>query len=232
MTDFSRRRFWFFDLDGTLADTDGDIRLAWKAAIADLGLECPSFDEKFVAGPPLEESAKMLFPGIYTDALGAAIRERFGFHYDNDGFPSTVEYPGVLAAVGKIASSGARVFIATNKRLEGASAMARKFGWDRLFEKIYTADMHKDDPAIGKMSKTELLAFAMRETGADATGCVMAGDTANDFKAAKANSMASIAVRWGYGKPEEIALADAAVSDAAELEALATGAIPRGGAAR
>ena len=32
------KRFWFFDLDGTLADTDGDIRLAWKAALADLGL--------------------------------------------------------------------------------------------------------------------------------------------------------------------------------------------------
>ena len=38
------RRFCFFDLDGTLADTDRDIREAWKAALRDLGLDCPDFD--------------------------------------------------------------------------------------------------------------------------------------------------------------------------------------------
>ena len=61
-----RRRFCFFDLDGTLADTDPDIRGAWKAALADLGLECPSFDEKFVAGPPIDEMTRILFPGAFT----------------------------------------------------------------------------------------------------------------------------------------------------------------------
>ena len=30
-----RRQFCFFDLDGTLADTDPDIRRAWKAALSD-----------------------------------------------------------------------------------------------------------------------------------------------------------------------------------------------------
>ena len=58
-----RRRFCFFDLDGTLADTDPDIRGAWKAALADLGLECPSFDEKFVAGPPIDEMTRILSRG-------------------------------------------------------------------------------------------------------------------------------------------------------------------------
>ena len=40
--------------DPTLADTDGDIRLAWKAALADLGLDCPTFDRDFIAGPPMK----------------------------------------------------------------------------------------------------------------------------------------------------------------------------------
>ena len=68
----------FFDLDGTLADTDGDIRLAGKAAMADMKLECPRFDELFVAGPTIETMAKMLFGDAYTDALGAELRRRFG----------------------------------------------------------------------------------------------------------------------------------------------------------
>ena len=64
-----RKRFCFFDLDGTLADTDPDIRRSWKAALADLGLECPDFDEKFVAGPPIDEMTRILFPGIFTASL-------------------------------------------------------------------------------------------------------------------------------------------------------------------
>ena len=51
------KKNWFFDLDGTLADTDPDIRASWKAAMADIGLVCPNFDRDFVAGPTLEEMA-------------------------------------------------------------------------------------------------------------------------------------------------------------------------------
>ena len=59
-------KFCFFDLDGTLADTDADIRLAWKKAISDLGLECPDFDARFVSGPPFDEMARTLFPDDFS----------------------------------------------------------------------------------------------------------------------------------------------------------------------
>ncbi len=197
------KKYWFFDLDGTLADTDPDIRVSWKAALADLGVDCPDFDRDFVAGPPIEEMAKKLLPGVYTDALGLAIRERFGFHYDHDGFPNTSEYPGVMDAVRRVRAAGAHVFIATNKRFEGATAMAAKFGWMDVFEKLYAGDMHKDDPSIGKMRKPELLAFILRELGAKPEECVMVGDTANDFEAAEKNGIESVAVAWGYGTEDE-----------------------------
>lgn len=202
------KKFWFFDLDGTLADTDGDIRESWKAALRDLGISCPHFDRDFVAGPPIEASAKMLLGESYTDATGAAIRERFGFHYDTDGFPNTFEYPGVLDRVRELKRGGARVFIVTNKRFAGASAMAKKFGWHAVFDKIYAGDMFKDDPAIGRMDKTSLIAFVMRENGASAEDCAMVGDTLNDFAAARANQVRSIAVSWGYGSKEELLEAD------------------------
>lgn len=208
---------WFFDLDGTLADTDADIRLAWKSALADLGLVAPDFDEKFVAGPPIDEMVRVLFPDRADAALVDAVREGFGRHYDRDGFPLTREYPGVLDRVRALKASGARVFVATNKRYAGATAMAAKFGWDRVFEKIYAGDMHRDDPAIGKLRKPALLAFAMREIGAAPEDCVMVGDTANDFEAARANGIESVGVRWGYGRPEELSTADRTVSLPAEI---------------
>ena len=200
-------KYWFFDLDGTLADTDPDIRTAWKAALRELGVECPNFDRDFVAGPTLEEMARRLLPEVATDAFCAQLRARFGFHYDHDGFPNTFEYPGVLDAVRRLKASGARVFIVTNKRYAGALAMAAKFGWMEVFEKLYAGDMFKDDPAIGKLRKPELLAYILRTLGAAPGDCALVGDTAGDFEAAASNGVASVAVSWGYGTGAERAKA-------------------------
>ncbi|MGN0854501.1 MAG: HAD family hydrolase [Kiritimatiellia bacterium] len=197
------KKILFFDLDGTLADTDGDIRLAWKAALKDLGVACPNFDRDFIAGPTIEEMARKLLPDRATDAFCAELRARFGAHYDCDGFPTTREYPGVLDRVRELKAAGARVFIATNKRYAGATVMAAKFGWMAVFERIYTGDMFKDDPLIGRMRKPELLAYALRDLGVAAENCVLVGDTINDFEAAAKNGIESVAVTWGYGTPAE-----------------------------
>ena len=211
---------FFFDLDGTLADTDGDIRASWKAALADLGVECPNFDREFVAGPPLEDMARRMMPDVYTDDFGKALRVRFGFHYDNDGFPNTFEYSGVLDVVRSLKASGARVFIVTNNRYSGARALSAKFGWSDVFEKLYTGDMHDADPAIGRMNKTDLIKFVLGEQKLAAADCVMVGDTINDFVAARANGVESVAVAWGYGETGDLQLADRLVNRPEELLAL------------
>ena len=207
-----KRKFVFFDLDGTLADTDPDIRLAWKAAIADLGLDCPQFDEKFVAGPPIDEMARQLFPERFTPALADGIRAAFAAHYDNDGFPSTREYPGVMDEVRRLKSEGRTVAIVTNKRHAGATAMARRFGWDEVFDGIYAGDMFVASGGP-RLRKPELLARVMRLHCAAPGDCALVGDTANDFEAAAANGVLSVGVAWGYGAPEELERADMVCRD-------------------
>lgn len=199
-----KRKFVFFDLDGTLADTDPDIRGAWKAALADLGLSCPGFDAKFVAGPPIDEMTRLLFPDRFTPELADAIRDGFARHYDRDGFPQTREYPGALEAVRRLKDAGCTVAIVTNKRYVGATAMARHFGWDRVFDGIFAGDMTPP-----KVRKPELLKRVLAAYGATPADCALVGDTANDFEAAAANGVRSVGVAWGYGRPEELAQADA-----------------------
>lgn len=199
-----KRKFVFFDLDGTLADTDPDIRGAWKAALADLGLSCPDFDAKFVAGPPIDEMTRLLFPDRFTPELADAIRDGFARHYDRDGFPQTREYPGALEAVRRLKDAGCTVAIVTNKRYVGATAMARHFGWDRVFDGIFAGDMTPP-----KVRKPELLKRVLVAYGATPADCALVGDTANDFEAAAANGVRSVGVAWGYGRPEELAQADA-----------------------
>ena len=198
---------WFFDLDGTLADTDRDIREAWKAALADLGLVCPDFDARFVAGPPIDAMTKMLFPDIYTEQLAQDVRVGFARHYDHDGFPNTREYPGVLDEVRRLRAAGARAYIVTNKRYVAAQLMAAHFGWADAFDGVYAGDMHRDDP-IGKLRKGALLRLVMAEHGLRPEDCVMVGDTANDFEAAREAGIRSIGVGWGYGTEAELATAD------------------------
>ena len=210
------RKFWFFDLDDTLADTDRDIREAWKAALRDLGLDCPRFDEVFVAGPPIDEMTRRLFPDRFTPALADDVRRLFALHYDNDGFPNTFEYPGVLAEVRAVAAAGATAAIVTNKRHAGATAMARRFGWNGVFAGgVWSGDMFPGR----KLAKTELLAEVMRRLGAAPGESVMVGDTASDFEAARANGVFSVGVEWGYGRPDELAAADVTVSAPGELRA-------------
>ncbi len=210
------RKFWFFDLDGTLADTDRDIREAWKAALRDLGLDCPRFDEVFVAGPPIDEMTRRLFPDRFTPALADDVRRLFASHYDGDGFPNTYEYPGVLDEVRAVAAAGATAAIVTNKRHAGATAMARRFGWNGVFAGgVWSGDMFPGR----KLAKTELLAEVMRRLGAAPRESVMVGDTASDFEAARANGVFSVGVEWGYGRPDELAEADVTVSAPCELRA-------------
>lgn len=207
--------YWFFDLDGTLADTDRDIREAWKSALKDLGLACPDFETKFVAGPPIDEMTKALFPDIFTQKLADDVRAGFAHHYDSDGFPNTFEYPGVMDAVKRLKARGDYVAIVTNKRFIGATAMAKRFGWDKVFDGLYAGDMYAN--TLGKLRKGVLLAKLIGELNAPKDACTMVGDTISDFTAAEECGIRSIGVTWGYGKPEELARATTRISDPASL---------------
>ena len=214
-------KYWFFDLDGTLADTDRDIRDAWKDALSDLGLSCPDFESRFVAGPPIDDMAKALFPDIFTQQLADSIRTAFARRYDSCGFPRTREYLGALDAVRRLKARGDYAAIVTNKRYVGAMTMARRFGWNDVFDGIYAGDMYvaQGVPGAAKLRKGALLARLIGELAAPKASCTIVGDTRSDFEAARECGIGSIGVAWGYGKPDELAMADAVVNDASEIGA-------------
>lgn len=211
--------YYFFDLDGTLADTDRDIRESWKLALKDLGLECPHFDREFVSGPPIDEMAKKLFPDIFTQELADAIRTGFADHYDHDGYPNTKEHPGVIDAVRSLKARGDYVAIVTNKRYVAACGVAKRFGWTDLFDGIYAGDMDValKLPGAVKLRKPALLKRLIDSLGAPLADCTMIGDTISDFEAAEVCGITSIGVTWGYGKKEELDRATRTIQSAAEI---------------
>jgi len=202
---------WFFDLDGTLARTGEDIIIAWKAALKSLGRDLSRFDEFFIIGPPLEKVVYEMYEDA-TPELVAAVLERFKPLYDGGGFPNTVPYPGVPELLEAIRKTGGRSYIVTNKRHGATQLIARKFGWNRLMDGVWSYDTFET-----KYKKPELLAKLLSDLKIDPKTAVMVGDTKGDVDAGKANGLTTIGVTYGYGPRDELSAADRVFDSAADI---------------
>lgn len=204
-------RHWFFDLDGTLARTGEDIIVAWKGALTALGRDLANFDKVFKIGPTLE---KIVYE-LYDDATPRLIEDlmaRFKPLYDESGFPNTIPYPGVPELLAAIRAQGGKAYIVTNKRHNATRLIAKKFGWDRSLDGVWSYDTFET-----KYTKPELLAKLLTDLGINPEDSVMVGDTKGDVDAGKANGMATIGVTYGYGTPEEVSAADFAFGTAGDI---------------
>ena len=197
------RHHWFFDFDGTLCDTEADIKAAWRAAIRGLGRECPQFDRIYRTGPTLDQVTYMLFDDA-TPELVARIRELFGPAYDASGFPQTHPYPWVPDWLAGLRAQGCGLYVATNKRWRPLEALRTRLGWEDVFDGWYAFDMYEGR----RLKKSELLAHVMETRGIDPADAVMVGDTAGDVVAGKAAGMYTIGCTWGYGSRDELEGAD------------------------
>ena len=207
------RQHWFFDFDGTLCDTEADIKSAWRAALRNIGRDCPHFDRVYRTGPTLDQVVYMLFDDA-TPELVNAVKAQFSTCYDASGFPATHPYPWVPAWLADLKRQGCRIYVATNKRWNPTRLLMAKLGWDVLFDGYYSFDMFVDSAATRvalprkALSKAELLTEVMRQRGIVPADAVMVGDTKGDVTAGAAAGMYTIGCTWGYGTREELEGAD------------------------
>ena len=197
------RKHWFFDFDGTLCDTEADIKDAWRSAIRGLGRDCPHFDAVYRTGPTLDQMVARLFDDA-TPELVERTRALFKTSYDTSGFPQTHPYAGVPAWLAALKAQGCRLYVATNKRYSPMGALMAKMGWLTLFDDYYSFDMYPGE----RLKKHELLLRVMKARGIDPSDAVMVGDTKGDVDAGKAAGLYTIGCTWGYGTREELEGAD------------------------
>tara|TARA_R110000787_G_scaffold1778_7_gene7595 strand:- start:1899 stop:2690 length:792 start_codon:yes stop_codon:yes gene_type:complete len=212
-----------FDLDGTLADTSGDLIAAANACFRAMG-EGDVLDARTDAGTALKGGRAMLRLGL--DRLGrgddqATIDKYYPLlleAYAREIDTHTVLYPGAMAAVEALKAAGYRVAVCTNKPEALAHTLLSRLGVREAFGAMVGADtlaIRKPDP--------EHLYETARRAGGDPAMCLLVGDTDTDRKTATAAGVPCVLVSFGPSGADMAALMpDALLDDYADLPEIVT----------
>ncbi len=193
----------FLDLDGTLIDPKEGITSSIQYTLQELGVaDIPTQNElTWCIGPPLHNSFDALLgPGADLPAAMAIYRER----YADEAMYLADVYDGVGDMFDAFHQVDARLFVATSKPHVYANELIEHFGIHAHVEQLFGSELDGTNS-----DKTELLKFALDETGADPARSVMIGDRRFDIFGARNNDIPSVGALWGYGEPEELHMAEA-----------------------
>ena len=186
-----------FDLDGTLADTSGDLIAAANACFDRMG-----------QGKPLDAVADALTAFAGGRAMLRLGFGRLGVAWDESlidtQYPVLLEaygqaiavhttlYPGAVRAVEGLRAAGFATAICTNKPEGLAVTLCDQLGISHLFGALLGADtlpMRKPDP--------EHYFETVRRVGGDAKRSVLIGDTITDRDTARAARVPIVLVGFG-----------------------------------
>ena len=191
-----------FDLDGTLADTAGDLAGAVNRLRRERGL-----------GPVATEAMRahassgargLLFAGMGItpdDPQFPALRDAFLLHYESCLAETTRLFAGVAKLLDTLEARGLSWGIVTNKATRFTKPVVAALKLDTRAKTIVSGDTTphaKPHP--------EPLLFAARALERPPARCVYVGDDLRDVQAGIAAGMPTLVARWGYmgtGEPHE-----------------------------
>jgi phosphoglycolate phosphatase len=195
-----------FDLDGTLADTSGDLIAAANHCFRAMGAG-DVLDPKADAGVALRGGRAMLTRGLeklgrsdegeLIDRYYPVLLEAYGDEIDRH----TYLYPGAMEAVVALSEAGYLCAICTNKPEALAETLMRRLGVRDHFAALLGADslpVRKPDP--------EHLFETARRAGGLPERCLLVGDSDTDRKTARAAKVPSVLVTFGPSGEDMAAL--------------------------
>lgn len=189
----------FFDLDGTLTQSEFGILNSVAFALEKLGIKVDNKEslKKFI-GPPLAASFRDFF-GMDEENIEKAI----GYYrecYNGGEIFNAPLYDGIEETLKTLSDNGVKMFVVTSKPAHMAKKIIEHFDISKYFEDVVGPDL-KDR----SYSKKELVEAAINKTTdtPDLKDYIMIGDRCFDIEGAVGNNIDSIGVLYGYGNKEE-----------------------------
>jgi 2-phosphoglycolate phosphatase len=183
-----------FDLDGTLADSAGDLAGAVNRIRAERGLDPVSVA---TVRPHASAGARgLLAAGMGVtpnDAEYPALRDTFLAYYAAALDRTTTLFDGVPAVLDALDERALAFGIVTNKAARFTRAVVAALGLDRRAAVIVSGDT----TAHPKPHPAPLL-HAAQALGVEPGACVYVGDDLRDVTAGNAAGMATIVAEYGY----------------------------------
>jgi phosphoglycolate phosphatase len=191
-----RFKAYLFDIDGTLLDSAQDICGAIQGVLAQTDCEPVTFEFlRGYIGLHLLDLFSDLFPNYTTEQYDELIRQ-YRAIYPARGHKLTKVYPGVPEALGAL---GGRKATATTKGTPTTRAILQQFGLIQFFDHVQGTDGFPCKPAPDVVLKS------LAQLGAGVEDCLLVGDAPADMEAGRRAGVRTCAVRYGYGKAEELA---------------------------
>jgi len=188
-----------FDLDGTLVDTAPDLIETLNVVFTRDGL--PPLDyaaaRDMIGGGArrMIESALKLQGRVLTEGVVDRLFADFIAHYGAHVADRSQPFPGLDAALDRLAPRGCQFAVCTNKLESLSRLLLEALGLSRRFAAICGPDtfgMQKPDP--------EILRRTIRATGGALQRAVMVGDSGTDIATARAAGVPVVAVDFGYSE--------------------------------
>ena len=212
-------RYVFFDLDGTLTQSEFGIVEAASRALAHFGIETPNRDllKRFI-GPPLYVSFHEFY-GLSDEDSFEAIRV-YREYYEREGVYLAPLFAGVAEMLRKLKDAGCRLMIVTSTPKPMAEVVAKHEGVRDLFEGVVGPSLEGRDPNKAALIREAMAALGLSDEktseteGSEDRGesadkgirkeILMVGDRFYDIKAAVEVGVDSVGVLYGYGNEQEL----------------------------
>ena len=212
----------FFDIDGTLVDSNGLHVEAWTRAFAEAGHDVAPDAIAGQIGKGADNLVPALIPGT-DDEAAEALGDRHGAIFKAEYLDRVRPFPAARDLVARVHAAGLKAVLAASASEEARAPYSRRLDLGDLVDTSTTID----DVGTSKPAP-DIFSVAAKKAGIDPADALVVGDAPYDMDAARTCGMARIAVRSGGFADAALteAGAQAIYDDAADLLRRFSAAVP------
>jgi phosphoglycolate phosphatase len=191
-----------FDLDGTLAETVGDLTNTLNVILEREGLPPVSLEEsRKMVGAGAKALIQRGFTAVGRSLEPAKLDQLFADfldHYEEHIADVSHLYDGVVASLDRFEAAGYSFAVCTNKVEVPSKKLLKALKVDHRFKAICGQDTFQENGRNIAKPDPRMLLMTIDMAGGHPANTIMVGDSRTDIDTAKAANIPVVAVDFGY----------------------------------